>query len=126
MTKLSPKKVQKILRQIKEGVLVSHIAQKYDVKTKVIYYHIYKQRKKEQSLEDDYWENREWQAQKIITKPTCYKDYLQNSVIRIEEKLRNNEYPSDNIPFVQSELRRIKTWIKIDRRHFPCSADIIQ
>lgn len=126
MTKLSPENIKDILKEIHKGVLVSLIAGAYKVKTKTVYYHIYKERKKKEALEDDYFQNREWEAQKEIVKPVCYKDYLQNSVIRIENHLRNKEYPPEKIPFVKSELRRIKTWIKIDRKHFPYSADILQ
>jgi hypothetical protein len=125
---ISKKDLQEIFRKVKkQGVLISLIVKEYGYSYNCVYYNIRKKEKDRQKERDkEEWEK--WKVKKEIIKPRCYKDYLQNNVIKIEQRLREKkgEITTDELVFLKSELHRLKYWVKIDRHSFPCSADILQ
>lgn len=113
MKKLSPDKIKELLERIQNGEIISVLATENCVTTGTIYYHIYKTKK-------------EYKPALKIVEPLSYKDYINNQIIRMEQKLIDNFYQEYQIPFVKSEIKRLKRWIKVDRERFPISADVLQ
>lgn len=99
MTRLSEKQIEKIVSLYLKSHNVKEIAKKFGITKYAIYYHL-----------------RRTATHKIIEHPITYRDYIINSIIHIEEKIEKGLYEPQNIKFAESEIRRLKGALKIDRK----------
>jgi len=109
MTKLNDKEIHHVALLYARGVHVRDIAGTYNISIKSVYNYValINQTKK-------------------VAKPTCYKDYLINSIIHIEEKIRNGKYEPENVQFAKSEIARLRRSLKQPITHMQQDAFIIQ
>lgn len=106
--RLSGKDIDNIIDLYLDGVTVKEIASIYKITKYAIYYHLRNSVKKK------------------VENPTCYKDYLVNSIIYIEEKIEAGKYEEKNIAFAQSEIRRLKNALKMKQREMASDPFITQ
>ena len=88
----SPTQIDEIIELYNNKETVISIAKRYNVNIWAIYYQL----KINQKI-------------KYIPNPTCYKDYLHNEIVYLEQKL---ETATDKRYFIESQLRKLRFAIK--------------
>jgi hypothetical protein len=101
------------IKEYESGFTIYSIAKRHNVAVGSVRYQIFKERDT-------------WKAQHIIIKPMCYKDYLNNQIIRMEMKLKQGAYPKDREIFIVSEIKKLRFQLGINRSKYPISAFILQ
>lgn len=107
MRKLSPSDVNSLIEDHRNGVAVVHLSVKFNVTKGIIYYHI-----------------RNKTIVEKIERPSCYKDYLKNSIIMLTQKLSTCDPSKEK--HIRGEIKRLKSTLKINTSNFSSDPFTIQ